>query len=83
MVYDPQKHHRRSIRLKGYDFTVMPNHTHGNILIEKTGLNANQHPIILGNMVGAFNSISFPNGTKVAWFKDIDGNLLSLSQTDA
>jgi REP element-mobilizing transposase RayT len=113
MAYDPNRHHRRSIRLKGYDysqagayfiticinfgqcrlgevrngimvpspagimvaecwyalperfpnialdvFTLMPNHAHGNILIEETGLNANQKPVVLGNMVGAFKSIS-------------------------
>ena len=37
--FDPQKHHRRSIRLPGYDysqagaFIVMPNHMHGIIVI--------------------------------------------------
>ena len=113
MTYDPQKHRRRSIRLKGYDysqagayfvticiqhgqsrlgtvqdgmlvpspagemvaacwatlperfphidldvFTLMPNHIHGNILILKTGLNAAQNPIVLGDIVGAFKSIT-------------------------
>ena len=113
MAYDSQKHHRRSIRLRGYDysqagayfvticinlgqshlgeirdgvlypspagemvaecwyalperfpnidldvFTLMPNHTHGIIVITETGLNANNNPIVLGNMVGAFKSIS-------------------------
>jgi REP element-mobilizing transposase RayT len=113
MAYDPHKHHRRSIRLKGYDysqagayfiticvnhgrcflgdvregemypspagemvancwddlpkrfpnieldvFSLMPNHVHGIILIMDTGLNANNKPIVLGNMVGAFKSIS-------------------------
>ena len=113
MAYDPHKHHRRSIRLKGYDysqagayfvticinygqcrlgevrdgimypssagimvaacwfallerfpnidldvFTLMPNHVHGIIVIMETGLNAKNHPILLGNMVGAFKSIS-------------------------
>ncbi len=113
MAYDPHKHHRRSIRLKGYDysqagayfvticinhgqcclgeirdgvmypsppgvmvaecwqalpeqfpnieldvFTLMPNHVHGNIVIVETGLNANQNPVVLGNVVGAFKSIS-------------------------
>jgi len=113
MPYDPQKHHRRSIRLKGYDysqagayfiticvqhgqsrlghiqdgilvpslagemvaecwydlperfpnieldvFTLMPNHLHGIIVILETGLNANQNPIVLGDMLGAFKSIS-------------------------
>jgi REP element-mobilizing transposase RayT len=113
MPYDPHKHHRRSIRLKGYDysqsgayfiticinhgrsflghiqegvmypsppgemvancwdalperfpnieldvFSLMPNHIHGIILIMDTGLNANNNPIVLGNMLGAFKSIS-------------------------
>jgi REP element-mobilizing transposase RayT len=39
-------------------FTLMPNHVHGNIVIVETGLNANQNPVVLGNMVGAFKSIS-------------------------
>jgi putative transposase len=113
MTYDPEKHHRRSIRLKGYDysqagayfiticvqhrqnrlgeirdgvmipspagvmvaecwyalpqrfpnieldvFTLMPNHLHGNLLILETGLNAAQNPIVLGDIVGAFKSIT-------------------------
>jgi putative transposase len=113
MAYDPRKHHRRSIRLKGYDysqsgayfvticihqgqcclgevhdgvmipspagvmvaecwealrqrfpnieldvFTLMPNHVHGNILILEPGLTANERPLVLGNVVGAFKSIS-------------------------
>ncbi len=113
MTYDPYKHHRRSIRLKGYDYSqagayfvticvnygqcrfgeirdgvmhlspagemviacwnalperfpnidldafgLMPNHSHGIILIKDTGLNTNNHPIALGNIVGAFKSIS-------------------------
>ncbi|MCL4261704.1 MAG: transposase [Anaerolineae bacterium] len=113
MTFDPHKHHRRSIRLKGYDysqagayfvticinhgqpllgevqngimipspagimvaecwqglterfpnieqdvFSLMPNHFHGNLLILETGLNAKQNPVVLGNMVGAFKSIS-------------------------
>ena len=113
MTFDPHKHHRRSIRLKGYDysqagayfvticinhghpllgevlngimipspagimvaecwqglterfpnieqdvFSLMPNHFHGNLLILETGLNARQNPVVLGNMVGAFKSIS-------------------------
>ena len=36
----------------------MPNHAHGIILITETGLNANNNPIVLGNIVGAFKSIS-------------------------
>ncbi|MCB9422165.1 MAG: transposase [Ardenticatenaceae bacterium] len=39
-------------------FGLMPNHSHGIILITKTGLNANDNPIVLGNIVGAFKSIS-------------------------
>ena len=113
VTFDPHKHHRRSIRLKGYDysqagayfvticinhghpllgevlngimipspagimvaecwqglterfpnieqdvFSLMPNHFHGNLLILETGLNARQNPVVLGNMVGAFKSIS-------------------------
>ncbi|MCP4417597.1 MAG: transposase [Chloroflexi bacterium] len=113
MAYDPHKHHRRSIRLKGYDysqagayfaticindglprlgevrdgimhpsaagmmvaacwfallerfsnidldvFTLMPNHVHGIIVILEQGLNAKNNPIVLGNMIGAFKSIS-------------------------
>ena len=113
MTYDPHKHHRRSIRLKGYDYSqegayfvticanhgqclfgeirggvmhpspagemviacwnalaerfshidldafgLMPNHSHGVILTSDTGLNANQNPVTLGNVVGAFKSIS-------------------------
>ena len=113
MPYDPYKHHRRSIRLKDYDYSqagayfvticaqhgqcrfgeikdgamhlspagemvvacwqalpeqfptidldtfgLMPNHAHGVILITETGFNANNNPIVLGNMVGAFKSIT-------------------------
>ena len=113
MTYDPHKHHRRSIRLKGYDysqagayfvticinhgqhrlgevrdgilipslagimvaacwfalaerfpnieldlFTLMPNHIHAIIVIVEPGLTANKRPLVLGNMVGAFKSIS-------------------------
>ncbi len=113
MTYDPFKHHRRSIRLKEYDysqagvyfvticinhgqtllgkiqdsemfpsqagqmvaecwdalpkrfpnidldmFTLMPNHIHGIIVILDTNLNVNNNPVTLGNIVGAFKSIS-------------------------
>ena len=113
MAYDPKKHHRRSVRLKGYDYSqagayfvticvnfgqcrlgevrdgamfpspagemisecwyalperfpnieldvfgLMPNHSHGILVIDETGLNANNNPVVLGNMVGAFKSIS-------------------------
>jgi REP element-mobilizing transposase RayT len=37
-------------------FGLMPNHAHGVILITETGFNANNNPIVLGNMVGAFKS---------------------------
>src|SRR5947209_5146969 len=40
MTYDPQKHHRRSIRLRGYDysdpgayFVTICNHIHGIIIL--------------------------------------------------
>jgi len=113
VAYDPKKHHRRSVRLQGYDysqagayfvticvnfghcrlgeirdgvmfpspagemvaecwyslperfpnieldvFSLMPNHNHGVLLIEDTGLTANNNPVVLGNMIGAFKSIS-------------------------
>jgi REP element-mobilizing transposase RayT len=113
MAYDPKKHHRRSIRLQGYDydqagayfiticvnfgqcylgevrdgvmfpslagemvadcwydllqrfpnidldtFSLMPNHVHGILVIEEAGVNANNNPVVLGDMVGAFKSIS-------------------------
>ncbi len=113
MAYDPHKHHRRSIRLKGYDysqagvyfvticinhgqcrlgevedgimypspaglmvaacwlgllerfpnidldvFTLMPNHVHGIIVIVEEGMSVQNNPLLLGNIVGAFKSIS-------------------------
>lgn len=112
-MYDPYKHHRRSIRLKGYDysqagayfvticvnfgqcrlgevqdgvmvpslagamvaecwealpeqfptidldvFSLMPNHFHGLVVIVETGLTIKQKPLVLGNIIGAFKSIS-------------------------
>jgi putative transposase len=39
-------------------FGLMPNHAHGIILITDSGLNANNKPIVLGNMVGAFKSVT-------------------------
>ena len=47
---------RPEVHLDG--FVVMPNHLHGIIVILETGLNANQNPIVLGDMLGAFKSIS-------------------------
>ena len=119
MTYDPKKHHRRSIRLQGYDydqpgayfvticvnfgqcclggvydgvmipsaagemvaecwyglperfinidldvFSLMPNHVHGILVIEEAGLNAKNNPVVFGNMVGTFKSISTNNYIK-------------------
>jgi len=44
--HDSQKHHRRSIRLKGYDYSfagayvIMPNHVHGIIVIANNDVRA-------------------------------------------
>ena len=42
-------------------FSLMPNHVHGILVIEEAGLNAKNNPIVLGNMIGAFKSISTKN----------------------
>ena len=113
MKYDPHKHHRRSIRLKGYDYSQagayfvticvnggqshlgkvvngemilsdagmmvyeawdqvldmfpnvelyiwgpMPNHVHFILFILEQGLTAEQRSVVLGNVVGAYKSIT-------------------------
>jgi REP element-mobilizing transposase RayT len=39
-------------------FTLMPNHVHGIMVIVETSLSAKNNPVLLGNIVGAFKSIS-------------------------
>jgi catechol 2,3-dioxygenase-like lactoylglutathione lyase family enzyme len=43
------------------------------------GVTFERYPGVAHDALGA---CSFPNGDKVAWFKDPDGNLLSLTQFD-
>jgi len=38
-MYDPEKHHRRSIRLKDHNYNMMPNHIHGILEITNCGTN--------------------------------------------
>ena len=113
MTYDPHKHHRRSIRLKGYDYSqagayfvtictndgqnhlgdvvdgamipsdaglmvlevwdevmerfpnveadilrLMPNHIHFILFIFEDGFDAKQNLVVLGDVVGAFKSLT-------------------------
>ncbi len=45
--------------------------------LTKKGLAFERYPQMSGDDLGVF---TFPNGDKVAWFKDPEGNVLSVSQ---
>lgn len=45
--------------------------------LQKKGVNFEKFPGLQQDALGIWNA---PGGTKVAWFKDPDGNILSLSQ---
>jgi hypothetical protein len=68
MEYNSHQHHRRSIRLKGYDYSqevVLPNHIHGIIVISYVAVqhveplqNEYQHiiPKSIGSIIRSYKS---------------------------